>query len=54
MWKHCVWLVVDSFIGAAKVVNCVISGPEVVDRQISGMSWRSCSKNIVYKRENAF
>ena len=27
--------------------------PEVVDRQISGMSWRSCYKNIVYKHENA-
>ena len=27
--------------------------PEVVDRQISGMSWRSCYKNIVYKNENA-
>ena len=26
--------------------------PEVVDRQISGMSWRSCYKNIVYKHEN--
>ena len=26
---------------------------EVVDRQISGMSWRSCYKNIVYKHENA-
>ena len=35
MWKHFVWLVVDSFISAANVVNCVI--PEVVDRQISGM-----------------
>ena len=26
--------------------------PEVVDRQISGISWRSCHKNIVYKHEN--
>ena len=52
MWKRCVWLVVDSFINAANVVNCVIS--EVVDRQISGiMSWRSCYKNIVHKHENA-
>ena len=25
VWKHCVWLVVDSFIGASNVVNCVIS-----------------------------
>ena len=25
MWKHCAWLVVDSFISAGKVVNCVIS-----------------------------
>ena len=24
VWKHCVWLVVDSFIGASNVVNCVI------------------------------
>ena len=24
-WKHCAWLVVDSFISAANVVNCVIS-----------------------------
>ena len=22
MWKHCVWLVVDSFISAANVVVC--------------------------------
>ena len=28
--------------------------PEVVDRQISGMSWHSCYKNIVYKHKNAF
>ena len=27
--------------------------PEVVDRQISGMLWRSCYKNTVYKHENA-
>ena len=27
--------------------------PEVVDRQISGMSWRSCYKNIVYKHETS-
>ena len=25
VWKHCVWLVVDSFISAVNVVNCVIS-----------------------------
>ena len=25
VWKHCAWLVVDSFISAGKVVNCVIS-----------------------------
>ena len=25
VWKHCVWLVVDSFIGASNVFNCVIS-----------------------------
>ena len=25
MWKHCAWLVVDSFISVGKVVNCVIS-----------------------------
>ena len=25
MWKHCAWLVVDSFISAANEVNCVIS-----------------------------
>ena len=30
----------------------IVSFPEVVDRQISGMSWRSCHKNIVYKHEN--
>ena len=31
----------------------IVSFPEVVDRQISGMSWRSCHKNIAYKHENA-
>ena len=27
--------------------------PEIVDWQISGMSWRLCHKNIVYKHKNA-
>ena len=32
----------------------IVRFPEVsVDRQISGMSWRSCYKNIVYKYKNA-
>ena len=31
----------------------IVLFPEVVDRQISGMSWRSCYTNIVYKNENA-
>ena len=31
----------------------IVRFPEVVDRQISGMSWLSCIKNIVYKHENA-
>ena len=30
----------------------IMSFPEVVDRQKSGMSWCSCYKNIVYKHEN--
>ena len=32
MWKHCAWLVVDSFIFAGKVVNCVISLQLLTDR----------------------
>ena len=31
----------------------IVGFPEVVDRQISGMSWRSCYKNIVYKHHEA-
>ena len=31
----------------------IVLFPEVVDRQISGMPWRSCHKHIVYKHENA-
>ena len=31
----------------------IVLFPELVDRQISGMPWRSCHKNIVYKHENA-
>ena len=30
----------------------IVLFPELVDRQISGMPWRSCHKNIVYKHEN--
>ena len=39
VWKHCSWLVVDSFISAGKLVNCVISWS---CRQNSSMSWCSC------------
>ena len=32
VWKHCAWLVVDSFISAGNVVHCVISLPLLADR----------------------
>ena len=32
VWKHCAWLVVDSFISAGNVVNCVISLQLLTDR----------------------
>ena len=30
----------------------IVLFPELVDRQISGLPWRLCHKNIVYKHEN--
>ena len=32
MWKHCAWLVEDSFISAGNVVNCAISLQLLTDR----------------------
>lgn len=31
VWKHCAWLVVDNFISAANVDNCVISSTCLTD-----------------------
>ena len=47
VWKDCVWFVVD--VLSVPPTWLIVWFPEVVDRQISGMSWRSCYN----KHENA-
>ena len=44
----CLWIVLS-----VPRTRLIVLFPEVVDRQISGLPWRSCHKNIAYKHENA-
>ena len=44
----CLWIVLS-----VPRTRLIVLFPEVVDRQISGLPWRSCHTNIAYKHENA-